>query len=69
MRSDLVFEANTKVPNRFMLCRMVSVSAGQIRRNGEAMGSSINRSLTLVETPADKPVVVAPQPTIDILHL
>jgi hypothetical protein len=51
MRSDLVFTASEKVPNRFLLCRMVSVSAGKMHRNGEASSNSINRSLQMVNEP------------------
>jgi hypothetical protein len=47
MRSELIFSASLRVPNRFLLCRMVSLSTGRLHRNGDCMAVSINKSLDL----------------------
>lgn len=44
MRSQLVFDASSHVPNRFLLCRMLDVWNRDYRRPGP-MGSSINEAL------------------------
>lgn len=44
MRSQLVFDASSHVPNRFLLCRMLDVWNRDARRPGP-MGSSINEAL------------------------
>ncbi len=61
MRSGLVFNASTKIPNRFLLCRMVAASARKMQRTGTSTSQTINESLIAldhsVETEmAEKPV-------------
>ena len=51
MRCDLLFTVSTKVTNRYLLCRMLSVSARKMHREGSLAGESINRSLqTLLDS-------------------
>ena len=58
MRSGLVFNASTKVPNRFLLCRILSASVKKLHRDGAAMSNSINDSLKAVDA---KSQVALPQ--------
>ena len=51
MRSELIFSASVRVPNRFLLCRMVSLSTGRLHRTGECMSVSINKCLGLAQQP------------------
>ena len=51
MRSELIFSASVRVPNRFLLCRMVSLSTGRLHRTGECMSVSINKGLGLAQQP------------------
>jgi hypothetical protein len=44
MRSQLVFDASSHIPNRYLLCRMLDVWNRDARRPGP-MGSSINEAL------------------------
>lgn len=61
MRSGLIFNVASKVPNRYMLCRMVSVSARKMHHDGASTSQSINRSLqALHDVPADGAGAVAP---------
>jgi hypothetical protein len=48
MRSDDVFAASRKITNRFLLCRVTSVSAHRLQRSPERFTESINKSLTLI---------------------
>ncbi len=56
MRSGLVFTASTKVPNRFLLCRIVAASINHLHRPGASMPATINDSLNAVN---DKSLAVA----------
>ena len=49
MRSGLVFTASTKVPNRFLLCRMIAASARKMHRDGISTSQSINNSLVALK--------------------
>ncbi|HET7873192.1 MAG TPA: hypothetical protein VFL42_11815 [Terriglobales bacterium] len=48
MRSDYVFAAIKKIDNRFMLCRVTSVSARRLQVNSKQSSETINRSLRLI---------------------
>ena len=48
MRSGLVFTASVKVPNRFLLCRMVAASIPRLHRPGTSVPQTINDSLNAV---------------------
>jgi hypothetical protein len=48
MRSEDVFAASRKITNRFLLCRVTSVSAHRLQRSPERFTESINKSLTLI---------------------
>lgn len=62
MRSGLIFSVSSRVPNRYMLCRMVSVSARKMHHDGISTSQSINRSLqALHDAPADGDAPAAPQ--------
>lgn len=48
MRSELVYRANDKVPNRFELCRLASSSARTMVRNSVGMHLTINEALEAI---------------------
>jgi hypothetical protein len=45
LRSSLIFSVSAKFANRYMLCRMLSISARNMHRDGASTSQSINRSL------------------------
>jgi hypothetical protein len=59
MRSELVFSAAVNTPNRFMLCRMISMSARTALKRPGSFAEGINSCLVLAgkeeETPAPVP--------------
>jgi hypothetical protein len=48
MRSEDVFAAAKKISNRFLLCRVASVSAHHLQAGPKAFTESINQSLKLI---------------------
>lgn len=46
MRSGLVFTASDRIPNRFLLCRVLAASARKMHRDGVSTSQCINNSLT-----------------------
>lgn len=48
MRSEYVFAAAKKIDNRFMLCRVTSVSARRLQVNSKQPSETINKSLCLI---------------------
>jgi len=48
MRSEYVFAAVKEIENRFMLCRVVSVSAHRLHIDSTRSSDTINKSLNLV---------------------
>ena len=50
MRSDDVFAAAKKIGNRFLLCRVASVSAHRLQVGPRPFTESINKSLKLIAT-------------------
>jgi len=50
MRSEYVFAAAKEVSNRFLLCRLASVSARRLQIGSKQASESINRSLQLIAT-------------------
>jgi hypothetical protein len=58
MRSDLIFSVSAKFTNRYLLCRMLSVSVRKTYREGASAAQSINQSLQALhdsEKPCKKP--------------
>ncbi|MFL6300135.1 MAG: hypothetical protein ACJ71N_05970 [Terriglobales bacterium] len=49
MRSGLVFAASLKIPNRFLLCKVVCRSSQKLHRSGTSMCTTINNSFQMVE--------------------
>lgn len=49
MRSGLVFNVSTRIPNRFLLCRMLAASARKMHRDGISTSQSINNSLVALK--------------------
>ena len=49
MRSGLVFAASQKIPNRFLLCKVVCRSSQKLHRTGASMTNTINDSFQMVE--------------------
>ena len=47
MRSDLVFSATLNTPNRFLLCRMLSMSAQHLLRRPGSFPEGINSCLVM----------------------
>jgi hypothetical protein len=45
MRSGLIFAVSSRFSNRYMLCRMVAISARKMHRGGVSTSQSINNSL------------------------
>ena len=50
MRSEYVFAAAKEVSNRFLLCRLASVSARRLQIGSKQASESINQSLQLIAT-------------------
>src|SRR6266852_4462672 len=48
MRSENVFAAAKKISNRFLLCRVTSVSAHRLQRSPKPFTECINKSLKLI---------------------
>ncbi|HEX7288333.1 MAG TPA: hypothetical protein VF532_19265 [Candidatus Angelobacter sp.] len=48
MRSEDVFAAAKKIGNRFMLCRVISVSARSLQVHSKQPSETINKSLRLI---------------------
>lgn len=57
MRSDDVFAATKNIGNRFLLCRVVAVSARHLQKGPKQFTESINKSFKLIgsmSAPGDK---------------
>jgi DNA-directed RNA polymerase subunit K/omega len=50
MRSEYVFAAAKEISNRFLLCRMASVSARRLQMGSKQPSETINQSLRLIAT-------------------
>ena len=50
MRSEYVFAAVKEITNRFLLCRVASVSARRLHRDSAQSSQTINKSLQLIAT-------------------
>lgn len=50
MRSEYVFAAAKEITNRFLLCRLTSVSARRLHIGSKQPSESINQSLQLIAT-------------------
>jgi hypothetical protein len=48
MRSEYVFAAVKEIENRFMLCRVASVSARRLHLDSTQSSETINKSLNLI---------------------
>jgi hypothetical protein len=48
MRSEYVFAAVKEIENRFMLCRVASVSARRLHLDSTRSSETINKSLNLI---------------------
>ena len=48
MRSQYVFAAAKEISNRFMLCRVASVSARRLQMGSKQPSETINQSLQLI---------------------
>lgn len=65
MRSEYVFAAAKEVSNRFLLCRVTSVSARRLHIASTQPSETINRSLKLIATGEGEPLE-QPLPAADI---
>ena len=59
MRSELVFRASDKVPNRFQLCRLAFSSARSMTQSSVGMHLTINRALEAISGHS-APIVAQP---------
>ncbi len=59
MRSELVYRASGKVPNRFRLCRLTASSARSMTRSSVGMHITINQALEAISGHA-APIVAQP---------
>lgn len=50
MRSEYVFAAAKEISNRFLLCRVTSVSARRLQIGSKQPAEAINQSLRLIAT-------------------
>ncbi len=50
MRSEYVFAAAKEISNRFLLCRVTSVSARRLHQDSRHPSQTINESLQLIAT-------------------
>lgn len=55
MRSSLLFRAADHISNRYLLCRMISVSARKMNRDGIPASQCINRSLVALNGAGENP--------------
>lgn len=55
MRSVLVFNASSRVTNRFLLCRMLAASARKMHRDGVSTSQCINSSLRALQQAQKEP--------------
>lgn len=55
MRSGLVFEASERIPNRFLLCRVLAAAARKMHRDGVSTSQCINSSLTTLSQQSEQP--------------
>lgn len=53
MRSNLVFAAAVQTPNRYLLCRILSVSARRVNRGNEPFAKGINDVLRIAGVERD----------------
>lgn len=63
MRSEYVFAATKKIGNRFLLCRMASISARRLHKGATHASETINASLKLIGAGADPSETVAVEST------
>lgn len=64
MRSGLVFNASERIPNRFLLCRVLAAAARKMHRDGVSTSQCINSSLTTLGQQSEQPELpsqVAPE--------
>lgn len=54
MRSDLVFHASERIPNRFLLCRVLAAAARKMHRDGVSTSQCINSSLTTMNQQSEQ---------------
>ena len=66
MRSELVYRANDKVPNRFQLCRLASSSARTMTRSSVGIHITINEALEAISGQS-APIVVQ-LPIVEEVH-
>lgn len=59
MRSELVFRASDKVPNRFQLCRLAFSSARSMTRSSVGMHLTINQAFAAISGHS-APIVAQP---------
>jgi hypothetical protein len=61
VRSDLVFTANSRVSNRFLLCHFVRLATKAFHKDGVAVHETINRVLTTMGQQKQQAVLPNPK--------
>ena len=65
MRSELVYRANDKVPNRFQLCCLASSSARSMNRSSVGMHITINQALEAISGHS-VPIIAQPPRAVEV---
>lgn len=60
MRSGLVFNASERIPNRFLLCRVLAAAARKMHRDGVSTSQCINSSLATLSQQSEQPDPLPP---------
>ncbi len=68
MRSGLIFSVSANYTNRYMLCRMLAISARKMHRDGVSTSQCINNSLRALQhgQRVDKPAAQADEGTVGV---
>lgn len=64
MRSEYVFAATKRIGNRFLLCRMASMSARRLHKGSTQATETINMSLKLIGANREPAATIAEEPTV-----
>jgi hypothetical protein len=68
MRSELVFAASDRVKNRFLLCRIVSISARRLHKGTVSIQESLNGIFELLRPDNAGMTLIAPEDGAAIIN-
>jgi hypothetical protein len=69
MRSSLVSDANHRLVNRFLLCRVTSVAARRLHRDRWQFAESINQALTHIADLESSPSAEPKPPVAEVPNI